>query len=139
MEIYIPIEVDIEFSVYGKYRPPTYYEPAEFPELEITNVIDEYGNNINSLIDELDYWNNLQEIVEENADSDISSYSTTIEIEFIADIKNGQFLITSFLKPFDNLNIQAICDKLISFGYIKILIENNLDIKREIAISNIIP
>jgi hypothetical protein len=39
-------ELEVEFSVYGDYRPATYWEPAESPELEIRRVvhIDENDN-----------------------------------------------------------------------------------------------
>lgn len=30
--------VDVIFSVYGSYYPATYWEPAEYPELEIDEV-----------------------------------------------------------------------------------------------------
>lgn len=32
------VEVNVEFDLSGCYRPATYFEPAEYPELEITGV-----------------------------------------------------------------------------------------------------
>ena len=32
------IELDIEYSIHGKFIPATYYEPADYPELDIESV-----------------------------------------------------------------------------------------------------
>ena len=32
------VEVEISYEVYGKYLPATHFEPAEYPELEISSI-----------------------------------------------------------------------------------------------------
>lgn len=69
----LEITIQISYSIYGTYRPATFYDPAEYPDLEVENIevqevfldgdlviLNEYKKaTVTSYIDELTgskYW-----------------------------------------------------------------------------------
>lgn len=70
----LEITIQVSYSIYGSYRPATFYDPAEYPELEVENIevqevyldgslviLSEYNKKVTvtSYIDELTsskYW-----------------------------------------------------------------------------------
>ena len=41
------LDLEVEFSIHGKYIPATYYEPEEFPDINIEKMIEaETGRQI---------------------------------------------------------------------------------------------
>ena len=52
----VEYEIDVEYSVYGGYVPETFFDPAEYPELEI--------DNLSVSLSEKDYQEN-KDVIEE--------------------------------------------------------------------------
>lgn len=57
------IEVGVDYSISGRFYPATQYEPAEYPELEITKIVDlDTGENITDAISGSE-WEAIEEMI----------------------------------------------------------------------------